>query len=308
MRPEDMPLAAELKRKLREFSEDNHPLPGIETQAAMDCLINQLVDSIKRVKYVELIRDKNISQGVIDPQNNAFDPVKAASWHRTNSNIDEACWLLFLSIHFGKHLTDKWKLTRAIYGKLGASPFWTWNNVSQNIQGFLQWLNENHDDVKASGKFGNHRKYENLVAYGGNVGTGATIASYINWIMSEGGHVQFFNRILHENDGDARSSFNTLYNAMNQVVRFGRTGKFDYLTMIGKMGIVAIEPGSTYMQGATGPYDGASILFGATNRRTLNNRLNELEEHLDIFFGMQVLEDAICNWQKNTTTYQYFGG
>jgi len=49
---------------------------------------------------------------------------------------------------------------------------------------------------------------------------------------------------------------------MNDVERFGRTAKFDYLTMVGKLGLAAIEPGSTYMQGATGPLKGARLLFG----------------------------------------------
>jgi hypothetical protein len=52
---------------------------------------------------------------------------------------------------------------------------------------------------------------------------------------------------------------------MRAVASFGRTARFDYLTMVGKLGLAGIEPGSTYMQGATGPFTGACLLF--TGRR-----------------------------------------
>ena len=34
------------------------------------------------------------------------------------------------------------------------------------------------------------------------------------------------------------------------------------LTMVGKLQLANIEPGSTYMNGATGPLDGGRLLFG----------------------------------------------
>ena len=40
---------------------------------------------------------------------------------------------------------------------------------------------------------------------------------------------------------------------MDTVQRFGRLGKFDFLTMLGKLGIAPIEPGITFLKGATGP-------------------------------------------------------
>jgi hypothetical protein len=100
---------------------------------------------------------------------------------------------------------------------------------------------------------------------------------------------------------------------MNAVIRFGRTAKFDYLTMVGKLQLAAIEPGSTYMGGATGPLRGAKLLFGGNisaniSKKTLEEWLIELESHLGLFFGMQILEDALCNWQKSPDRYVYFGG
>lgn len=98
--------------------------------------------------------------------------------------------------------------------------------------------------------------------------------------------------------------FKYLYDSIDAVASFGRTGRFDYLTMVGKLGLTAVEPGSTYMQGATGPLNGARLLFGgnpqaAFGAATLDQWLVELDAELDLYFGMQVLEDALCNWQKN---------
>ncbi|MCY1303071.1 Alpha-glutamyl/putrescinyl thymine pyrophosphorylase clade 3 [compost metagenome] len=65
------------------------------------------------------------------------------------------------------------------------------------------------------------------------------------------------------------------------------------------------------MGNATGPYDGANLLFlgqvnGDTPRKTLDNWIVELDEELNV--GMQVLEDALCNWQKSPRDYIQFRG
>jgi Alpha-glutamyl/putrescinyl thymine pyrophosphorylase clade 3 len=100
---------------------------------------------------------------------------------------------------------------------------------------------------------------------------------------------------------------------MDDVVSFGRTAKFDYLTMVGKLQLAPIEPGSTYMQGATGPYQGALLLFCGNARAELSQSelealLVQLECHLDLYFGMQVLEDALCNWHKSPGKFKPFRG
>ena len=110
-----------------------------------------------------------------------------------------------------------------------------------------------------------------------------------------------------EADGSPRTAFDNLYRSMGVVASFGRMGRFDYLTMIGKLELARIEPGSTYMQGATGPVDGARLLFGQMASPTvLDAWLVELDRDLNV--GMQVLEDALCNWQKSPTKFKPFRG
>jgi hypothetical protein len=83
--------------------------------------------------------------------------------------------------------------------------------------------------------------------------------------------------------------------------------RFDYLTMVGKLELAAILPGSTYLEGSSGPLDGARLLFGRNERaQVLDAWLVELGEQLGV--GMQVLEDALCNWQKSPNKFRPFRG
>ncbi|MDT4831737.1 Alpha-glutamyl/putrescinyl thymine pyrophosphorylase clade 3 [compost metagenome] len=175
----------------------------------------------------------------------------------------------------------------------------------------LEWLEQNYQEFAHRGyRFGNHRKYETMNPAKRSF-TGLVLRSYVNWVISSQSHVGLFRRAVEHNDGNPRLAFRQLYKSMSAVFRFGRTGRFDYLTMIAKVGIADIEADSTYMGNATGPYDGANLLFlgqvnGDTPRKTLDNWIVELDEELNV--GMQVLEDALCNWQKSPRDYIQFRG
>ena len=85
--------------------------------------------------------------------------------------------------------------------------------------------------------------------------------SYVAWIGPPRTHAELFRDAVAGADGDSRRAFATLYRSMGGVISFGRTAKFDYLTMIGKLGLAPIEPGSIFTGGATGPLRGARLLF-----------------------------------------------
>lgn len=159
--------------------------------------------------------------------------------------------------------------------------------------------------LKAKYAFSNHRKYQSLSAYS-DVGTGAVVASYVSWVAPPRTHLQMIQE-LHKNVGqDPRVVFDSLYRSMDSVMGFGRLGKFDFLTMLGKVGLAPIEPGSAYLVGATGPLQGARLLFTNDARekvssRELDARLAKLDSYLDV--GMQVLEDSLCNWQNSNAIH-----
>lgn len=309
MRPKDQSLAQRLEAGLLAYDQER-PLIGIRNPVTRSVFLEQLVESVHRVKYVAVIRRRTLSERSADPNDDFFDPIKAAIVHHQKGELDEAFWLVFLFVHFGKHARAGWRYIRDVYGRLGNGERWDWANTSTDLPGFRAWLHDHRSALKHNGTpggFGNHRKYESLDAYSPN-GTGSVVESYINWVGRT--HQERMDQACQHTAGDPRKAFDYLYHSM-EVKRFGRTARFDYLTMIGKLGLAPLEPGSTYMQGSTGPVTGARLLFGgekeaALSAAELDSWLIELDTKLGV--GMQVLEDALCNWQKSPTKFKRFRG
>ena len=161
---------------------------------------------------------------------------------------------------------------------------------------------------RVRGQFGSHRKYESLRPTAQR-DIGSVVSSYVDWIGPEG-HENFLSVSARRAGKEPATIFHYLYQKMN-VLSFGRLAKFDYLSMLGRYGIVPIEAGSAYLRGATGPLRGARLLFdgrpdSSTSPETLQVLLNELD--VDVGVGMTVTEDALCNWQKSPSQFVHFRG
>lgn len=287
-------------------------LPGIQDPVARDVFLSQLVDSIRRVKYVSTIASKDIHPSRADGTNPLFDPLKAAILHVRQGQIDEACWLVFLFVHFGSHPKSGWRYAREVYSANGVGQGWTWARVSANPESFRDWLRNNEAELtrgKARG-FGNHRKYLSMSA-DKSAGTGAAVVSYVNWVMQAGSHQALFQSAIVGTGGLPEHAFKKLYLSMSMVRSFGRMGRFDYLTMIAKLGISNIKPGSAYISGSTGPQKGAREMFQDNDAPRLS--VSELDQKMiqmgcQLNVGLQEMEDSICNWQKSPMKYKFFNG
>lgn len=312
MRPQDHGLTQQLILSIRDYDQNINPLPGLVSSAHLNCLVAQMVDSIRRIRYIQILKEKPLSNIYNDPSSQFFDPLKAASWNIKNGSLDEAFWLVFIATHFGKNKKSGWSLPKTIYEGSGSGGIWTWERITSNFHLFRNWLNDNLQVIKFSGSFGNHRKYQSLDAFS-PTGTGMAIGSYIDWVGGDKKHQNLIKNAIEHVGIDSKRLFGFLYKSMEDVISFGRTAKFDYLTMIGKLGLAPICPEFTYMEGATGPKRGAKLLFGGSvsanlSDSQLNEMLSTFEQHLGLYFGMQVLEDSLCNWQKNPIHYEYFRG
>ncbi|MGW8308717.1 MAG: alpha-glutamyl/putrescinyl thymine pyrophosphorylase clade 3 protein [Achromobacter pulmonis] len=302
-------LAAELEKKLRDYRVNGRPLPGISTRESLQTLVKQILDSISRVEYVKVVRERPISARRLDPKDGEmFDPLRAAILHMRNGNEDEAFWLVFLFVLCGKHLKKKYSLLRMVYGAFNDQFLWTWEEFSKDPQKFSFWLHQNIEEIERQRRefpFGNHRKYESLRKLD------IVLSSYASWVGPSKSHKQLIDSAKAVAGDDPKRLFDYLYKSMSAVHRFGRVGKFDYLTMLGKIGLVEIRPPSAYLVDATGPVDGAKLLFGGVGggnptKRELDRLSIQLDQTLDV--GMQVIEDALCNWQKNPNSYVGFRG
>jgi hypothetical protein len=322
IRPRDHDDVERIDAVLTEFHTNARRLPGIQAQARRRAFLDQLFDSIHRIQFIEqgvLCRrgePRDLDPNRANPASDMFDPIRAAAIRASQGEHDEACWFVFLFAHFGKNLRTGYRLARDVYGGLGKGLVWDWASTSANPEAFRRWLAANLDTLRNDGTpryFGNHRKYESLGSNDhGSRGTADAFATYVGWVTAHRNHNGRFDHAAAESDHDRRRTFHHLYRSMREVASFGRTARFDYLTMLAKLGLADIEPGSTYMTGATGPLAGAKLLFGkAADRvkpREIDRWLVELEAKLGLTMGMQVLEDALCNWQKNPTCYVPFRG
>ncbi|MBW5800036.1 alpha-glutamyl/putrescinyl thymine pyrophosphorylase clade 3 protein [Halomonas elongata] len=303
-------LEKQLRSGLSALEQQGMQMPGIQPPENRDTLVAQMVDSIRRVDYVSTVRSRQVSKNRTNPHDNAFDPIRAAVWHQQNENNEEASWLIFLAIHFGKALDTEWLLIKDVYGCLGKG-LWDWPTVSNDPLALSNWISQNQHILKSDGrKFGNHRKYESLTP-GKRGWTGAVIGSYVDWVTEHGSHDDLFNDTINDAGGDPHLAFNKLYHSMDMVKRFGRTGKFDYLTMISKVRIANIIADQAYLRKATGPLRGAKLLFGGSTSANITHvRLEQMLSEIDgvLQVGMQVLEDSLCNWQKTPGRYVQFRG
>lgn len=282
-------------------------LPGIETAARRDAFVEQLVDSVRRVEYVSAAQRRAISSARRDPKSDLFDPVLGAIECRNAGELEEALWLLFLSVHCGKHLHDGWSLVRKLYEGDGSGGKWTWSRVSKNPSAFRRWLDDKEIEWQKQGakpRFGNHRKYVSLSGSGAR-GTGAAVETYVLAMGPAGSQRQWVDDAMARQDGDPGRAFDDLYRSLSSVQQFGRLAKFDFLCMLGKCGLANIAPRHAYLGDSTGPLQGARLLFGV-NGPALDRAAVELGASLGV--GMQVIEDALCNWGKSPARYKRFRG
>jgi hypothetical protein len=166
----------ELDRGLLRFSIRDTTLAGVGSDIARRTLAQQMIASLRRLDYTEIQKNRDIHPDRANPDSHLFDPERAALWHARNGNPDEAIWLIFLSIHFGKNRTHGWRMLRDVYSGLGAVR-WTWARVSVQLEAFRDWLRTNRARVR--GAFGNHRKYETLVT-DSNSSTALVIESFVD--------------------------------------------------------------------------------------------------------------------------------
>lgn len=308
LKPKEYGYFQEILNGFEQYEKEVGQLPGISYFPCREVLAYQLVESLRRTRYIAAITRRVPSAQCANPHSDMFDPEKAAFYFKNTGDIDEAFWLSFLSVHFGKNGKNGWKTLRAIYARDGQPGVWSWHEICSDVSAFQYWLDENKRKVNFG--FGNHRKYESLDPYSPN-GTVSVFRSYVDWVMKAGSHELLVRNAINKIGADPQDLFDYFYKDTSAIRRFGRLGKFDFLSLIGKLGLVNIVAGSMYLNGATGPKKGANLLFfGNKNEnegyRVLDMMGIKLNQYIKV--GMQPLEDALCNWQKSPEIFKPFRG
>lgn len=300
----------QIQAAIATFSAEVFPLMGVIGAAEKRACSEQLVSSMRRVDYIRGLAARDMDARRADPSQDLFDPLMAAALAVKRGDVDEAWWLTFLATHFGKHIEDGWRLTRDFYGAFGTHPSWKWLEASRHHAQLNAWLDGQWPALVDDGiprRFSNHRKYESKSP----AQMKSVLGSYIEFVTAHGDHRSLMQDV-HRNVGqNPYAGFHELYRRMAVVKRFGRLGTFDFLAMLGKLGIAPIEPDAAYLAQATGPLKGAKLfVFGDAEAKADPRQLEEILDRLDaeLKVGKQVLEDALCNWQKTPDRFVLFRG
>jgi hypothetical protein len=299
-------LRADLFARLTAFEQQEGLLPGIANPAHRASLVEQLIDGIRRIDFIERISARKLSPDRRSPVSDLFDPIRAAILCTQAGEIEEAFWLTFLAIHCGRNRKQGWQLVRLIYAGDGPQSMWTWAAISRDVTGFRTWIEQQNLTWRLNGtrpSFGNHRRREHLGP--GPNGTGAVVESYVHWIAEAGSHQALIAHAATACGGDGGQMFDYLYDAMAAVRRFGRLGRFDFLCMLEKLGLAPISPPHPYLEDSSGPRAGAKLLWGPKSSK-LDQRGRRLASALGV--SPQVIEDGLCNWQKHPAGYRAFRG
>jgi hypothetical protein len=312
MRKKVEELANKLRHGIADCIQEDFELPGLNNVQRQEVFIRQMIDSVRRVDFVRTVTKRDIHSDRADGLNPDFDPIRAALLGQRRGEFDEACWLAFLFVHFGRHPVSGYRYVREFYSALGQRSPWTFAAVSSDVAGMKAWLDKNENELRRGTQrgFGNHRKYLSLSGTKQN-GTGHAFETYVNWVNAAGNHASLFDKALIQANHNPAQAFELLYQSMRSVASFGRIGRFDYLTMIQKLGFANIKPGRPYLDASTkGPNKGARLLFEGGAQQ---HSLAELERRVQVLgarlgVGMQEMEDAMCNWGKNPSIYKYFKG
>jgi hypothetical protein len=195
-------------------------------------------------------------------------------------------------------------MTRDVYSGLGTGR-WTWERAAAQPDAFRNWLRA--DRARIGGAFGNHRKYETLDA-DSRSSTALVIESFVELFSPSPS--SYFAALARSTGNDPIKIFDAAYHRLT-IARFGRLARFDFLALLGRMDLAPVKPGSAYLRGATGPLRGARLLVDAdpkspTSADDLDGILQRLDQTLKV--GMQVMEDAVCNWQKSPRKFVHFRG
>jgi hypothetical protein len=286
---------AELRTRLDEFAA-RHRLRGLTQRTQRERFIGCLIASEKKFRA---LRMKKFS-GHSDDSKRGFHPLLAIVEDFEKSERDEAIWLAFLCIHFGWVNQDgkPSDTVRLFYGKFGKGK-WDWSTVVRSPARVREWMIKLSKAQLGQLGFENHRKYETNNPRSAT-GTAAVISSFVAWVAQNGNGSPWkaFDSVT-KMTSTPEKAFDCLYETL-KVKRFGRTARFDLLCLLGNLDILDVSPAHCYLRNATGPKAGALLLVTGKKKGPLTRGIEKTIRQLQCYLGVsvQVLEDALCNWQK----------
>ncbi len=273
--------------------------PGISSADRRQLFADELAASLRHIGAPRAVAREPLPRDWDDLRGLAWEAWRAIVGCSRAGDNEEATWLAVVVTHLARldDTPDPWASVRAVYSGFGEEPL-AWNRVICE-PGLIRSTCLKHAEECGQLRFGNHRKFESpRPDHRG--GIPAVLESYVEGIrrLADGSQVELFGT----RSGSPTRDFDRLMGELQFIRRFGRTARFDLLTLFGNLGVYELEPGDIYLTGATGPLRGAMAMFGIVPRTradlaVLGAGARRLAQELGV--PLQAVEDALCNWQKH---------
>jgi hypothetical protein len=271
-------------------------LPGVADPAERERFLAALrAEAVRRDEELAIGADPGEKDQLELPFAGDWDPRRAIVQLDRAGDKEEATWLTFLTTYFAaaEDSNDRWRSVRTVYSGFNEHRI-SWRAVYQDPAEALAAITGRPKEYAQLG-FGSHRKNEPLKA-DHRYGLEAVVRSYLDLVkkMGNGSQAQMFTRY----SGDPGLKFHKLMLDIVGVLRFGRLGAFDYLTLLGTLRVYPLQPAHLYLEGSTGPLEGAKRLFGTPRAKApeLDSKCAAVARQLGV--SLAVMEDALCTWQK----------
>jgi hypothetical protein len=212
---------------------------------------------------------------------------------RDAKDLDEAVWRAFLAAHFGRTSIARGERDSAFELLCGFTkkPLWTWSLVFRERGSLRAWLGSHRQEIEQL-TFGNHRKRRSKFTV---AKLWAVLESFLDAVERAGGSPAKWMATGPDAKTD-QDRFHKLYCRVVGLLDFGRLGAYDFVELLSDLGIASAEPGTCYLQGATGPLAGARRIWPGRPPHELDQLAAQLARDLEV--SPAILEDALCNWQK----------
>jgi hypothetical protein len=263
----------------------------------LNILARQTFDSIRRIQIYDTYRLR--AQKAVQSKEtfiHTSNPFVLAQ--RSDLSLPNRIWIIYLATYFGKSNKSHWELFNRACFRQDQSLI-KFEKIEEDLDDYFNYLLSFEFFEGCS--YSNHRKYI-AKKFMGDKGLFRSIEYLVNHI--------------HSYSSDNEMKFHEMYLLSQKIPNFGRLGGFDFTSALVKCRLNVKEPKSMYANHSSGPLQGLKLLLKLTKNNI--SKASQVQLSLDlmdwffdnskIFMVGQVLEDAICNWQKNTVKYIRYTG
>lgn len=263
----------------------------------LNTLARQTNDSIRRIDIYRSYRERAIhavNKG-LDFNHTSIPFVLA---QRSDLSQNNRLWILYLATYFGKSNQSGWELfNRATFDE--KKSIMLFHDIQKDLSYYFKYLASFDFFDRCS--YSNHRKF-----------TAKRLTGEKGVFES----MEYFVKNINQYSFEHKIDFHSIYKAAQKVPNFGRLAAFDFASSLVKCGFDVAEPESMYVENSTGPLNAIGLLLRLTNSDSSSKAKFQLcsdlmkwfQKNSNIFMVGQVLEDAVCNWQKNPSTYIWYKG